>query len=255
MLIFIAAVTLSSCQKVINLQLDSTSPQIVIQGNIYNESGPYTVTISKTVNFDQSNVYPPVSGALVIISDDHGMSDTLIEKTKGTYLTSKLRGIAGYTYHLTVKTGNASFTSSSTMPEAVDIDSIYTENSFMDNKVVNVEFMDRANVENYYRIIEFKDSKKIEGFNVVSDDLYNGKKITYKLISMGNSTDSKISTGDYVTIWLEAIDKGAYEYFRTAGQDGSQSASPSNPTSNISNGALGYFNACSVIKKSITVPK
>lgn len=115
--------------------------------------------------------------------------------------------------------------------------------------------MDRANVENYYRIIEFKNSKKIEGFNVASDDLYKGKKITYKLMSMGNGTDSKISTGDYIIIWLEALDKGAYEYFRTAEQDGSQSASPSNPTSNISNGALGYFNACSVTKKSIIVPK
>ena len=70
---------------------------------------------------------------------------------------------------------------------------------------------------------------------------------------MSQDDDNKLETGDYVAVWLECIDKGVYEYFRTAGE-GDQSASPSNPTSNISNGVLGYFNACSVRKMSIIVP-
>jgi hypothetical protein len=65
--------------------------------------------------------------------------------------------------------------------------------------------------------------------------------------------DTKIERGDLVTVWLESIDKNVYDYFRTAGQDGSQSATPSNPISNISPSVLGYFNACSVTKKTFTV--
>ena len=70
---------------------------------------------------------------------------------------------------------------------------------------------------------------------------------------MSRSNASKLETGDEIIVWMESIDKGVYEYFRTAGRDGGQSSSPSNPTSNISNGALGYFNACSVRIKSIIV--
>jgi hypothetical protein len=70
---------------------------------------------------------------------------------------------------------------------------------------------------------------------------------------MSLDNDNKLESGDNVTIWLECMDKFAYEYFRTAGSEGGQSTSPSNPTSNISNGALGYFNACSVRKISIIV--
>jgi hypothetical protein len=52
---------------------------------------------------------------------------------------------------------------------------------------------------------------------------------------------------------LQSIDKGVYDYFRTAGNDGNQSASPSNPISNIDNEALGYFNACAVTKKEFRI--
>jgi|WetSurMetagenome_2_1015567.scaffolds.fasta_scaffold37702_4 hypothetical protein len=52
-------------------------------------------------------------------------------------------------------------------------------------------------------------------------------------------------------LWLECMDKFVYEYFRTAASECGQSALPANPTSNISNGTLGYFTACSVRTISI----
>jgi len=70
---------------------------------------------------------------------------------------------------------------------------------------------------------------------------------------MSQYNDNKLEAGDEVTIWLESVDKYVYEYFRTESSEGWQSASPANPTSNISNGALGYFNACSVRTISIIV--
>ena len=53
-----------------------------------------------------------------------------------------------------------------------------------------------------------------------------------------------------------SISKTIYEYYNsleTNTTDG-QSASPANPTSNITNGALGYFNAYSVRKKDVIAP-
>jgi hypothetical protein len=251
-IIFIAIILnlcVSSCQKVIDLELNTSSSQIVIQGNIYDHAGPYTVKISKSVNFDESNVYPAVIGAMVVISDNAGYSDTLTEASSGIYITSVLQGVPGRTYTLTVKTDGQTYTASSTMPYAVDINFIYMENSLFGNeKQVTIDFTDPANIDNYYRLIEFINNIQQDQFYTGSDKLYQGEEISYSIMSQDN--DSKLESGDKVTIWLESIDKGVYEYFRQAGSDG-QSASPANPTSNISNGALGYFNACSVSTKFI----
>lgn len=255
-IIFIAIILslcFSSCQKVIDLELNTSSSQIVIQGNIYDQTGPYTVKISKSVNFDEPNVYPAVTGAMVVISDNVGNSDTLTEASSGIYITSVLQGVPGRTYTLTVKADGQTYTASSTLPDAVEIDSIYTEKSrFGNEEQITIDFTDPANIDNYYRLIEFVNSTQQDQLYATSDKLYEGKKISYSFMSQDN--DNKLETGDKVTIWLECVDKFAYEYFRTAGREGGQSASPANPTSNISNGALGYFNACSVRKISIVVP-
>jgi len=245
-------IVFSSCQKVINLDLNSASPQIVIEGNVYDQPDPYTVKISQTVNFDESNVYPPVTGATVEISDDAGNSEVLTESSSGTYITSALQGVSGRTYTLTVVSKGKTYIATSTMPNPVNIDSIYLEKSMFGNeKLVSVNFNDPANINNYYRLIEFINNERQTGFNVTDDYLNQGKTIGYSFMTAGN--DSKLGTGDTVTVWLESIDKGVYEYFRTAGRDNGQSSSPSNPTSNINNGALGYFNACSVRSKTIIV--
>jgi len=68
-----------SCQKVISVDLNSAAPNIVIEGNISDQDGAYEVKISKTVNFDQTNTFPPVTGAGVTIYDNFGNSEKLTE--------------------------------------------------------------------------------------------------------------------------------------------------------------------------------
>jgi hypothetical protein len=241
---------LFSCQKVIDLKLNTSPSQIVIQGNVYDQPGPDTVRISKSVNFDSTNVFPAVSEATVIINDNTGNSEALTEIYPGTYITSSLQRVPGRTYTLSVKTGGQTYTANSTMPPAVAIDSVYLGNSWFTNQQVNIEFEDPANIANYYRLIEFVNNAQVENFFVTSDKLNDGKMINYLIWNDVN----RLKPEKVVTIWLECIDKGVYDYFRTAGLNDTQTVSPANPSSNISNGALGYFNACSVRKKSIVVP-
>jgi hypothetical protein len=254
--LFITTITFSSCEKVIDLNLDTTFAQIVIQGNIYNQPGPYTIKLSQTVDFDNSGIYPPVSGAEVIISDNHGNIDTLTETTAGIYSTSKLTGTLGYTYTLTIISGVKTYTAVSTMPDIVNIDSTYTEKTLYDReKQVNIMFKDPADIENYYRIVEFINKVPQKAFYTISDELFDGKDIIYSIRPArgNNNNDQKLNIGNSVTVWLECVDKGVYDYFRTADEDMGQSASPSNPISNFSNGALGYFNACAVSSKTIVI--
>ena len=145
------------------------------------------------------------------------------------------------------------YQASSTMPEAVPINRIYFKKSVFENKLYpTIDFNDPESIDNYYRLIYFINGVQQDDINVLDDEIYKGKTVSYSI--MPEDTDNDLKTGDKVTIGLESIDKGVYEYFRIAGNQSGQSASPANPTSNIDNGALGYFNACSYVSSSVIVP-
>ncbi len=242
----------SSCEKVIDLKLDTSSPSIVIQGNVFDHDGPYKIQISKTVAFTEPNIFPAVTNARVTISDNLGNSETLTESSPGTYITSTLKGKSGVTYTLTVETEGKTYTALSTMPEPVNIDRIYIRKSDVGNgREVAFDFQDPPDIDNYYRVLEYINDSLKTGVNVGNDKLYPGKIITYSLGSSSIKEDSVLQSGDKVKIQFECIDKGVYEYFRTTKGNSDQSTSPTNPTSNISNGALGYFSACTVRQDSI----
>jgi len=256
-LILLLLTGLWSCQKVINVDLNSASPKIVIDGNVTDQPGPYTVTLSQTVNFDETNIFPPVSGALIVINDNTGTSDTLKETTPGTYQTSKLQGVSGRTYTLTVVTNNITYTATSSMPMPVEIDTLTLKNSPRSTKkLVSVTFTDPAGISNYYHFVEQIINIHITGKpyiptlgSVTSDRLLDGTERSF-LLGRG-ATD--LTAGDSVLVSLQCVDKNVYNYFRTAQQQGDMSTTLSNPVSNISNGALGYFSACTVRTKMIVV--
>jgi hypothetical protein len=240
----------SSCEKIIDLKLNTSVSQIVIQGNVYDQSGPYTVKITKTVDFDESNIYTPVTGAEVEISDNTGNTEVLTETSPGIYLTSSLQGVPRRTYTLTIKTDGKNYTASSTMPPAVNIDSIYCEKSYFgDFLQLYAEFSDPADTVNYYYLIQYINGVAQDGMGVANDELDDGQ--TIKFLFMPIDEESQLKTGDTTTVWLETIDKGVYDYYRTVNPHAGQYTTPANPVSNISNGALGYFKACSIRKKTL----
>src|ERR1022692_4666787 len=100
----------SSCEKVINIDLNSVAPQIVVQGNITNQPGPYTVQLTQTVNFSEPNNFPAVSGAKVIIEDNAGNVDTLTENPAGIYTGTRLTGTPGRSYALVLTANGKKYT-------------------------------------------------------------------------------------------------------------------------------------------------
>lgn len=254
---------LGSCQKVINVKLNSATPQIVIDASVSDQPGPYTVTLSKTVDFNQENTFPPVTGATVVISDDAGDIDTLKEVNPGTYQTTTLpQGTPGRTYFLDVTADSEFYSASSTMPFPVPIDSVALEKrsgGFGSNKLdLVISFHDPKGIDNYYRIVEkILNVHPVNGTtqlptlgNVLTDRLSDGKEISFSAIS----DQPELASGDTVRVSLQSVDKNIYNYFRTVQQNGSMSTTLSNPVTNITNGALGYFSAYSVRSETIVVP-
>lgn len=255
--IIIATLFLASCEKEIDIDLNTSNPEIVIEGNISDEPGPYTVKLSKTVNFSNVNIYPPVTGALVIISDNTGVTDTLIETVSGLYQTHSITGTQGNTYTLKVLTEGKQYDAVSTMPYKVNLDSIqfnlYSEPGESEKTLAIVPlYLDPIEFGNCYRFFFSANGKADKSYQVSNDNIGNGRINQQPFLS----EDVKFRKGDTVKVTMLCIDASTYNYYYTLSQIGGSGlvggATPSNPPNNIlGNKALGIFSAYTTQTKTV----
>jgi Domain of unknown function (DUF4249) len=253
-----AAILLYACKKTVVLPLNNAPAQIVIQGEVTDQLGPYTVTIDQSVDFYADNSFPPISGAIVKISDNQGASDSLTEVSPGVYTTHTLQGKPGNTYTLSVFAQDTNYTAVSTMPAPVVLDSVtfLDASGFGKNQINAVaNFQDPVGIHNYYQFNEYINGQLFtKDYFIFDDRLSDGKYINNTL-----RTDSAyLSVGDLLQVKMYCIDENVYNYFLELSQSNGSgafntSASPANPASNISNGAYGYFSAHTVSAKTVTV--
>lgn len=253
--LFAGTLALFSCQKIIKVDLNSSAPKVVIEGSINDQPGPHFVKVSQTVNFDQTNVFPAVTGAIVTISDDAGNTETLTEANPGIYQAATITGVAGRTYTLSVTAAGKTYTAVSKLNAPVQMDSLNTQKAFFGPlKNVHVYFNDPAGIENWYKIVKTVNDSVYRDIYVTPDLLRDGQQMEEILFT--NNVEDSLRRGDSVTIALQCIDEGVYEYFRTLApitEGNDPGATPANPKTNLSNGALGYFSAYAVTRKSLIV--
>ena len=248
---------LASCQKVIDLKVKDADKKYVIEGNITDQPGPYTVTISQTTAFNVSYTFQGVGGATVTISDNAGNSETLQEAETGVYKTAGLSGVEGRTYDLRITVGEKTFTSTSTMPHRVRFDSLYTRELVYFTKTVKAVvpvFTDPKGQGNSYRFNQYINGRLDKGIYYSNDDFTDGLTNTFALLQP--DPDSTLHVNDQVEIDMQCIDKPVYKYWFSLDQssegDGG-GAIPSNPVTNIQGGALGYFSAHTSQRRSLVV--
>ena len=249
----LVSVMIYSCEKEVKINLNDASPAIVIEGVITDQPGPYSVRITQTVNFNAGNVFPAVSGAIVQITDaTNSVTETLTETSPGVYITNTLQGTPGHTYQLYVSAGGKVYTASSTMPGKVSLDSVtFERNIFFGEVDINatVHFQDPEGTTNYYSFAEWIRGKKDDWVHCFEDRISDGRYVSVQL------WEDSLATGDVVTVDMYCVDRQVFNYYNTLAQatgggNDFNAVSPSNPISNISNNALGYFSAQTV--QSIT---
>jgi hypothetical protein len=247
----------ASCQKVISLKLNNSSPQLVIEGNLTDVYGIQYVVITKSVPFTSTNNFPRVSGAVVSITDDStGRVFKFHEDTAGVYSIYPMVGHHGRKYTMTVATGGQKYTATSTMPHLVNLDSVTAKiSSFGKNdlRTITANYQDPPNEANQYRFILTVNGIQTSPVFAFDDNFTNGRYVRQDLFE--NSTD--IHARDTVSVEMQCIDRNVYEYwFSLSQQQGNGpggGTTPSNPPSNFNNNALGYFSAHTTQFKQIVV--
>jgi len=252
---------LTACEKVINVDLNEAASRIVIEGLIDDGPGPYKVLLSESGSYFNQPTLPTVSGAIVIIADNTGITDTLTERAPGVYITSITRGIPGRIYTLTVLSDNIEYTGTSTMLNYVSIDSlnlIRTETHHFNlgggsgnetNVSIYCYFKDPPE-KNFYRLKVFSnDTTNFERYRLFDDQYTNGEETELRV---GYAVE-----GDTLKLELLSLDKSTYGYYRTLADllhsNPIFGSTPANPDTNLSNGALGYFGACAVSTKKFII--
>ncbi|SHE96836.1 DUF4249 domain-containing protein [Chryseobacterium sp. OV279] len=262
--IILSLFIVTSCEKEIDLDLDDKSGNIVIEGNITNQAGPYFVRITKSVAFTQNNQYPAVTGAQVVLSDNTGQTETLQYVGDGKYKTTNFTGVTGRTYTLKIQAEGKEYTAQSTMPEVVNFDGL-TQDSFNFGGETTYTllpvFTDPIALGNRYLFNFTVNNMTKKTFEVFSDNINNGM-VNQRPLFLPNEdddkdpTDHKVVPGDTIYVEMQSIDHNIFTYYSALLQitdDGGAGVTPSNPPSNINNGALGYFSAHTTQKKTFVI--
>lgn len=251
-----------SCTKVIDLHLGNNTGKLVIEANLTNENGQQTILLSENVPVSNTNTYPPVTGATVTVADQAGNNYPFTEGPNGTYTVNTLAGVPGNTYTMTVVTGSKTYTAKSVMPEVIPLDSLTSKNDEFNTKdhkkIITVHYHDPAGVVNQYRFVMFVNNVQVKNIYAFNDDFNDGRDVSIDLRTYNsNDKDFGIYAGDSVRVEMQSIDKSIYTYWFTLMQQGDNGpgggVTPSDPSTNITPTALGYFSAHTTQSSTIVV--
>jgi|YNPMSStandDraft_2_1061718.scaffolds.fasta_scaffold00646_13 hypothetical protein len=257
--LWLALVFLIACEEEVELKLKSSVPKVFIEGFIRTDSLYQRITVKKTNNFHESNNYPGINDAIVILSDETGRTDTLQNIENGVFRTRKVfEGIPNRYYFLKIIAENTTYEAKAFLPGVVTFDTIiYT---YVNNTSIVREpgyYLTSIGQEplglNYYRILCYKNDSLFDGIGdyfITDDILVEGNQIVFTL-------PFKFDKGDTAKVELWNIDQPTFYYYVSLIKQlfgGGPFAPPAdNVKGNISNGALGYFGGCGVYSQSVII--
>ncbi len=128
--------------------------------------------------------------------------------------------------------------------------------SFLGNTAYQLipRYFDPKGIGDFYRFVISINTKKDNEIFVFSDELSDGSINSRPIFIGGNDSDSEIKKGDIIALEMQCVDKGVYDYFNSLSEySDDNSATPANPISNITGGALGYFAAYTQQIRSVVV--
>ena len=270
------AISILSCEKEIDIELENTEPKLVVEGVI--ENGEYAfVSLTKSspyfANIDTntfSNMF--ISDALVIVSDgvefDTLTYDTVPFFPPFRFQGSKIKGQINTTYTLRIEYNNEVYTATTKILNPIPIDSVryqYVSNS--DSLGLIVFYAnDPAKEANYYRVssldFDIDLSEEIPTWvypnNSVTDDaMFDGKMVNASMYKGRNPMKSSeyyeqhsedwwaFKMGDDILVKLSQITYDSFIFWRTTEQvvqtGDNPFAAPTTVQTNIYPNALGYW--------------
>ena len=255
-LILLLAISLSSCEEVIDVRLAGSAPVLVAEGSILHDS-VCSIKLTYTSNYFDTARYVPEENARVSLMSDDERFEILEYQGEGLYQGNIIRGKPGFEYTLNISAGGNEYQAVSLLnprPELLHIAyEILDVPHFSGETIYTIKnvIIDKTPEESYYLLKYHRNGKILNDyFSTYNDTYLKADTIVY--------SDYRLDfyRTDTVKVDLYAIDRATYIYFNLVNDVlfSSMSAStPYNPSSNFSGDILGYFMAASVDSETIII--
>jgi len=270
-IIIVSAILFSlfgQCTERIDVKVDSTYTRLVVEGYVSTDTMSHFVKLTTTRDYFYNNPSPGVPNAIVRIDDGETITELKESADQpGKYLTDPdFYGEPGKTYTLMISNVDVDgdgileeYIASSILNPVNEIDSIALEhigsNHFSVYQVL-VYAWDSPE-KDYYAFKVHKNNKLMTDtlyeLIVQDDEFFNGN-YTYGIPSQffdQYKEEEVIHNGDTITFEINGITEEYYNYVTEAlseiyTQTPLFSGPPANISTNVSNGAVGFFVAYSV---------
>lgn len=259
LLLFLLAIIFTSCEDVIEIDLESSDPALVAEGVI--EPGePVWLQLSYTYDYFSEETTKYEEEAIVYLSDGNGNIDTLYYDGEGMYRGKQMLGEENTTYTISFNKQAEIYTASSHLLPAPEILNVWFEESSMTrpgedekNYEIHVEISNDIQQDNFY-LFKFYVNGELEddSYSITSSKYYPAEEyLEYHPFRI------EFKLNDEVEVVVYRIDEDIYNYFNQLNdltEDGpGGSSTPYNPQSNFGKGVMGYFSAWSYNTNETTV--
>jgi hypothetical protein len=260
----IALLFFSSCEDVIEVELNEGPRRLVIDANIIkkkeSDGKEQRIRLTKTVGFYESQI-SPANGAEVMISD--GTTEFLFEENEmtGIYATETFEPEIDKTYTLSVIFNGETYNATETLKPVTDITKIeQSEENFFGTVATRVDFFytDPEEEENYY-LSEFVSPEAflLNQYRVRRDELTNGNESSIFEI------DENLSKGDELTLRFYGISESYHNYldllFEQVQNGGPFATAPAAVNGNCTNTTqpenkpYGYFRLSEMVEETYII--
>lgn len=239
--------TFFSCQKEIDIDLNSSDPKMVIEANYIANEGKVRVLVSKSSNYFDVFQLSTIDDAIVTIQEESGSAINVPLLSNGTYELTGLTPNFGSNYIIKVSHNGVVYEATSKLLPTLTLLPSYTEyqaqSIFSDEGYwIYYRFQDFPGLGNCYNLIPTYYGIRYDKFGE-----YTGGE---DLLTDGNLVErpfiETFQIGDTVILELQSINQKVYNYNRELSSSGmATNAAVGNPNYFWSNKALGYFSAYS----------
>lgn len=271
----LVAFSFSFCTEKIDVDIDKLEfSRLVVDGSLSSDTAIHTIKLTKTADYFENSPAPVVSGAQVFVSSNTGKTIEFIEiENSGLYSTpDSTSGVIGEIYTLNINLaeeigGHKNYTSKEQkMNPVAALDSVTLKyeadwgEGFWTIQVYAYEPESR----DFYRFLAYRNgvliTDTISEFIVEKDDFFNGNYtngIQCQFLDT-QKEEADLQLGDTVTFEINGITEEYYNFVLELqselwGNNPMFSGPPANVSSNINNGALGFFSVFSSQKSSVIV--
>ncbi|TKG90443.1 DUF4249 domain-containing protein [Puteibacter caeruleilacunae] len=270
---------ISACTEKIDIKVDTGEARLTVDARITSDNQKHFVRLTESSEVFYNQEAKPITDAIVSVNDG-SRTIKFMESSPGFYQSeTEFRGLPGKQYELSISNvdinndgTDENYSAQAQMPHPYSVDSIKMhydpKYGYGDDEgaywLVSLYMKDNPEEDNFYgfgcRINDKLVTDTITELTIAEDIYFNGE--TTKGVDVAElfqeQKDEIVKNNDQITLETYSINQDYYDFLdqlneMEEGQNPVFSGPPANISTNVSNGAVGFFAVYSITRTSTIV--